>query len=128
MSQSRIEDRQGRKRGSEATQRYMARFGEESNERAYASMHGRDVEEDPDGDDHAPLTCPRCDRETPRDKDWCVWCHQALSPEAAERVEEVDEAMFESGVEADDPQVTEDLRAVNRRITAPVKHLMVDDE
>ena len=128
MSQSRIEDRQGRKRGSEATQRYMARFGEESNERAYASMHGLDVEEDPDGDDHAPLTCPRCDRETPRDNEYCVWCHQALSPEAAERVEAVDEAMFESGVETDDPEVAEDLRTVNRRITAPVKHLMANDE
>jgi len=126
MSQSRIEDRQGRKRGSEATQRYMARFGEESNERAYATMHGLDVEAEPDSQDYAPLTCPRCDRETPRDKDWCVWCHQALSPEAAERVEEVDDAMFESGVEVDDKAVAEDLRTVNREITAPVKHLITD--
>ena len=126
MSQSRIEDRQGRKRGSEATQRYMARFGEESNERAYASMHGLDVEEDPDGNDHAPLACPRCDRETPRDKDYCVWCHQALTPEAAESVEEVDDALFESGVEATDESTTEALREANHAITPPVKHLMAD--
>lgn len=126
MSQSRIEDRQGRERGSDHTQRYMARFGEDSNERAYASMHGIEVEEDPDGKDHAPLECPRCDKQTPRDKECCVWCHQALTPQAAERVEAVDEAMFESGLEAEDPETSEHLRNVNHSATAPVKHLMAE--
>ena len=82
MSQARIEDRQGRKRGSEHTRRYLARFGEESNERTYARLHGKDVEvEEPE--EMQPIVCPRCDKETPRKRDRCMWCHFALSHDAA---------------------------------------------
>ncbi|WP_338740353.1 site-specific integrase [Haloplanus salilacus] len=81
-SQARIEDRQGRKRGSDHTRRYMARFGEESQERAYARLHGLDVEPEDDAGDISPIECPRCQRETPRDKEQCMWCNFALSEDA----------------------------------------------
>lgn len=80
--QASIEDRQGRVRGSEHTRRYMARFGEESLERSYAKLHGLEVEEDDDAGDMSPLECPRCRRETPRDRDRCMWCDFAVSEEA----------------------------------------------
>jgi integrase len=83
-NQARIEDRQGRKRGSEHTRRYMARFGDESQERAYARLHGLDVDPEEDAEDISPLECPRCGRETPRDKEQCMWCNFALSEDAIE--------------------------------------------
>ena len=86
-SQARIEDRQGRKRGSDHTRRYMARFGEESQERAYAELHGLDVEPEADAADVSPLECPRCQRETPREKDQCMWCNFALSEDAVQEAQ-----------------------------------------
>jgi len=82
-SQAEIEDRQGRERGSDHTARYMARFGEDSLERSYAALHGAEVETD-EVDPDAPITCPRCDRDTPQGRDRCMWCGFALSHEAAE--------------------------------------------
>ncbi|MFC7047440.1 tyrosine-type recombinase/integrase [Halobacteriaceae archaeon GCM10025711] len=99
FSQARIEDRQGRKRGSEHTARYMARFGDESNEKAYARLHGVDVGEE-ETEDVGPVTCPRCHRETPRHEDFCVWCHHALSFEATEEVDQLEDDMFDSAGQA----------------------------
>lgn len=87
LSQARIEDRQGRKRGSDHTRRYMARFGEESTERQYAMLHGKDIEAD-QPDEIGPVTCPRCSRETPRDEDRCIFCGFALTHDAAETAAE----------------------------------------
>ncbi|MBV0900182.1 tyrosine-type recombinase/integrase [Haloarcula salina] len=83
MDLPKIEERQGREQGSEHTARYLARFGDDSLERSYAALHGVDVETD-DHDEVAPITCPRCDRDTPRDRDRCMWCGFALSQEATE--------------------------------------------
>jgi integrase len=94
-----IEDRQGRTRGSDAVARYVATFGDEA-EKQYAAMHGMDVDLD-EPEEIAPLTCPRCDKETPRDKDLCVWCGQALSPEAADEVTAQDRRFFDSAAEAE---------------------------
>jgi hypothetical protein len=49
-------------------------------------MHGMDVEPEDSGE-VAPLECPRCQRETPRDKSHCVWCNQALSQQAVEALD-----------------------------------------
>jgi integrase len=113
--QYRIEDRQGRERGSEHTARYLAEFGDESNEKAYAALHGKEVETE-GADEHGPIPCPRCHRDTPRHEDFCVWCHQALSYDASEAVDEVDEALFESGGQVtDEPDVEfDDLREARR--------------
>ena len=116
MNQARIEDRQGRKRGSEHTARYMARFGEESSERQYAQMHGRDVEVD-ETDEFAPLTCPRCDRESPRHEEFCVWCHMALTPEAAEEAEALEDRFFDAAAEAETDDELEDVREVRQVVT-----------
>ena len=87
-----IEDRQGRKRGSEHVARYVARFGGEA-EAEYARMHGVEVADEDKAAEIGPLTCPRCERETPREKPLCVWCSQALSPDAADEVRNQDQTL-----------------------------------
>lgn len=49
-----------------------------------------------------PVECPRCQRETPRDKVQCMWCGQAVSPKGVEKIEERRERMFDSALEAED--------------------------
>ncbi|PGF16206.1 integrase [Natrinema sp. CBA1119] len=132
FSTARIEDRQGRKRGSEHTARYMARFGDESNENAYARMHGLDVETDEPADT-GPIECPRCHRETPREKDFCMWCHNALSLEATEKVDDVDNDMAESiaesatdeDVDVDPEDVLEARQAIEKN--PALKQLLLPD-
>lgn len=86
VNQAYIEDRQGRKRGSEATAFYIAKFGGEADDR-YAEIHGLEVETE-EAETHAPLECPRCNKQTPADEDFCVWCHQAMDPNAVDKIEE----------------------------------------
>ena len=86
MSQPYIEDRQGRKRGSDATAHYVARFGGEA-EDDYARMHGLEVEEEKP-EPIGPVICPRCGKETPRHEPACVWCKQALDHAGAEALKE----------------------------------------
>ncbi len=76
-----IEQRQGRVAGSDAVSRYVAIFDEDVGDE-YARLMGLDVAADDDDADLAPLICPRCDKETPRDEDRCVWCGQPLTPDA----------------------------------------------
>lgn len=95
MSQPRIEDRQGRKRGSEHTQRYLARFGKESNEREYARLHGKKVKtEEPE--EHGPIECPRCGQKTPPEGSRCMNCGFALSLEAAQEADQKQRAALEA--------------------------------
>ena len=56
-------------------------------DRELARAHGREVEEE---ERHliAPPSCPRCERETPRDEEFCVWCGRAHSQEAVASVKE----------------------------------------
>ncbi|MFC7202819.1 tyrosine-type recombinase/integrase [Haloferax namakaokahaiae] len=91
MKQSRIEERQGRKQGSEHTRNYLARFGDESNEKAYARLHGVDVGETEEDVEVGPVECHRCHRETPRERDFCMWCHAALSYDADKKLADVDD-------------------------------------
>jgi len=106
-----IEDRQGRERGSDHIARYIARFGPES-ERMYAELNGIEIDAADEPAETGPITCPRCERETPRDRPLCMWCSQALSPAAADAADDHDDAMFDSVVEADDPELVEDLQQV----------------
>jgi site-specific recombinase XerD len=107
-----LEDRQGRKRGSEQVARYVARFGDEA-ETQYALLHGVDIEDD-EPEEIGPLTCPRCERQTPREKPLCVWCSQALSPDAADEVAEQDQAVTRAAARAsgDRAEALADLKAV----------------
>ena len=83
VSQAHLEDHHGWQRGSEVAAHYVAVFGD-ANDRAVASAHGLDVQED-EPEPVAPLDCPRCQRETPRERPDCIWCGQPLSHESVRR-------------------------------------------
>ena len=108
MSQAHIEDHHGWVRGSRVAARYVAIFAEDA-DRELAKIHGLDVKEDTP-DPIGPKTCPRCDRETPRDEPLCVWCGQALDPEAAAEVSDVRNELFEEAAAASDERTVEFLR------------------
>lgn len=85
-NESFIEDRQGRKRGSDAISHYIPTYGEDR-AKEYAAMHGQEVEtEDPE--DYTPVECPRCRKKTPIDKGICMWCNQALDLGTSEELDE----------------------------------------
>jgi integrase len=125
VNQPHLEDHKGWKRGSEIAARYVAVFGE-ANDREIARAHGEDVsasEPEPIG----PITCPRCDRDTPREREACIWCSQILDAKAAETVREQDDDLrqsiaSESGERA---QALADLGAILDE--HPVLRDMVDD-
>ncbi|KDE57541.1 integrase [Halostagnicola sp. A56] len=126
FSTARIEDRQGRKRGSEHTARYMARFGEESNERAYAQLHGLEVESD-EPEDVSPVPCPRCGEDTPSDRDFCIHCHQSLDFEAKELLDEVRSVLDDRSIEAEDPEDRREFVSA-RRTLEEKPHVMDKDD
>jgi hypothetical protein len=125
MNTARIEDRQGRKRGSKHTARYAAHFGDESNEVVYAAMHGKDVDPEDSGE-VAPLECVRCGRETPRDKSHCVWCHQALSQQALESLDTTVDAGVDGLAEADTPDAQDMWATFIKYIRANPQHVPED--
>jgi integrase len=109
MNQAYIEDRQGRKRGSDATAHYIARFGGEVDDE-YARIHGMEVDEgepEPDG----PVECPQCHMDTPREFATCVFGNQPLEYGAVDSIEEdereVREAVFQFA--RDNPELLDDL-------------------
>lgn len=110
-SQTLIEDRQGRARGSDHTARYIARFGRESANRQYRKLHGMEVEE-AEEEDIAPLECPRCEKQTPEHEPLCVWCGQALDPEAAKQSRDLNKFMRDALARTDDPDEIEALLEV----------------
>ena len=83
MNQAHIEDHHGWVRGSDAASRYVSVFGQDA-DRELAKIHGAEIDEDAEPDPIAPMDCPRCGKETPREKDFCVWCGQATSHDAIE--------------------------------------------
>lgn len=85
-SESLINERQGRTKTSDHARRYLAKFGPENENNQYAELQGLEVETEKTKD-RTPVTCPRCDKKTPRDEPFCVWCHQALEPDSVEQLE-----------------------------------------
>mgnify|MGYP002760724520 CR=1 FL=1 len=124
LGQPEIEDRQGRVRGSDQTARYMANFGADSLERQYAQAHGREVET-ADQQEVAPVTCPRCSEETPRDLDFCMHCSQSLDLSTKELLDEVKSRFDDRLVDEDDPDVREDL--IRGRQTLEQKPNVMDE-
>lgn len=92
VSQAYLEDHHGWTRGSDKAARYIAVF-DDAREREIASAHGVEVEAD-EPEPTGPVTCPRCDRETPRERSACMWCGQALEPEAAEAMQQFEELLM----------------------------------
>lgn len=109
MSQAHLEEHHGWVRGSDAASRYIAVFAEES-ERETARAWGREVEVEDETDEKAPVECPRCDKETPREKDLCVWCGQALDSETGQVVDRLE------GVLLDDIEAAESGEEVADRV------------
>lgn len=109
LGQAQIEDRQGRKRGSDATAHYIARFGGDSDDE-YARLHGMEVEED-ESEPIGPIECPRCHEKTPRERETCVWCNQPLNYGGIESIEQderdVRDAVFRFAKE--NPELLDDL-------------------
>jgi hypothetical protein len=99
VNQAHIEDHHGWVRGSKVAARYIAVFGEDT-DREIAKSWGKDVEED-EPESNAPIECPRCGDQTPRERDLCVWCGQALEPTAAKKAETLEDMIVESLAEAD---------------------------
>lgn len=88
FAQKRIEQRQGRKPGSDHTARYIAEFNEESNELAYLETFDVDVgSKEPASSEVEEIECDRCGRLNPGHRDYCNRCRFALSDAAAAEVE-----------------------------------------
>lgn len=91
VNQPTLEDHHGWKRGSSVAARYVSIFDDASDDEL-ARAHGREVEKE-ETKSIAPVPCPRCDRETPRDEEFCVWCGQAIEPGAAETIRNNQQAL-----------------------------------
>lgn len=98
MNQAHIEDHHGWVQGSKVASRYISIFAEDA-DRELARIHGLDIEDD-EPEPTAPRECPRCGEQTPRNRDLCVWCGQALEPGAADRAEAFEDIIVESLAEA----------------------------
>ncbi|WP_152040269.1 site-specific integrase [Salinigranum salinum] len=88
VNQAHIENHHGWKRGSKVAARYIVIFGSDS-DRELAKAYGLEVDEE-ETEPIGPLSCPRCQRETPRHEEFCVWCGQALEPGAVESVRQTE--------------------------------------
>lgn len=117
MNQAHIEDHHGWQRGSDVAARYVSIFGEDS-DRELAQAHGVEIEEDA-SDSVAPITCPRCRQDTPREEEFCVWCGQALERDAIESVKqrerEVRDAIFR--LVQEDPEILTEQQRIDSLIT-----------
>ncbi|WP_137288799.1 site-specific integrase [Natronorubrum halophilum] len=94
LNQAHIEEHHGWVRGSKVAARYISVFSEDS-DRELARLHGVDVS-DEEPDPIAPISCTRCGRDTPRSEPLCVWCGQAMDPQAAAELDESDGELNES--------------------------------
>jgi len=113
VSQKHLENHHGWVDNSDEARRYITVFAEDT-DREIAKAHGIDVSED-ELEPIGPVDCPRCQRETPRDKMQCMWCGQALSQKGVEKIEERRERLFESALEADG-KMKERIKAVQDEI------------
>ncbi|MDY6766495.1 MAG: site-specific integrase [Candidatus Nanohaloarchaea archaeon] len=90
VNQAVLEDHHGWSQGSDVAARYVSVFADAS-DRALAKAHGKDVEE-AEPEPIASVTCPRCEKETPRNEPFCMWCNQAIEHGAVDEIEETQQA------------------------------------
>lgn len=97
-----IDDRQGRRRNSPVTARYIARFGRDADSQ-YRSLYGVEDDEVDPADDPRPVECVRCGEHTPRHKNRCANCRLPFDPLEA----------YEAGTQAETRVrgVSEDVRS-----------------
>ena len=113
VSQAHLEDHHGWTRGSDQAARYIAVF-DDANEREIAKAHGLDVQED-EPEQTGPVSCPRCEQRTPREKDACVWCGQVLSQKAAEETETQRQTALDDLTEVD-AELAQALSTIESRL------------
>ncbi|MFD1601073.1 tyrosine-type recombinase/integrase [Halobellus rarus] len=118
-NESFINERQGRKATSDHARRYIAEFGPENENNQYAELQGLEVQT-AKTEDRTPLTCPRCDKQTPRDEPFCVWCHQAMEPEAVQELEEREDEQRRKllRIAQDNPELLQTLEEMEPLIEA----------
>ncbi|MFW6437247.1 MAG: tyrosine-type recombinase/integrase [Halococcoides sp.] len=124
VSQAHLEDHHGWNRGSGVAARYIAVFGD-ANDREIARAHGRDVERE-ESEPLAPVACPRCGQETPRERDFCMHCDQVLDPEQMDLVDEVLDLLDEQLIQLDDPETRR--KALSARRTVEDKPNVLDTD
>ncbi|MFA9516863.1 tyrosine-type recombinase/integrase [Halopenitus sp. H-Gu1] len=113
VSQNHIEKHHGWVKNSDEARRYIDVFREDT-AREVARAHGVDVSED-EIEAIGPVQCPRCQRDTPRGEAQCMWCGQALGPKGVEKIEERQERLFDSALEAEG-QMKERLKNVQSEL------------
>ncbi len=118
VNQPTLEDHHGWTRGSKAAARYISVF-DEASDRELAKAHGLDVSEE-EPDPIAAVTCPRCGKETPREEDFCMWCHQVIEPGAEEDLEKVEKAERRQlmGFAKENPELLERLEEMEPLVEA----------
>jgi len=94
MSQAHLEKRMGWVQGSSVASRYIRVFGDEADDE-FARLEGVEVS-DEKKEEHAPVQCPRCQKESPRGEPVCMWCGQALDPVASEEIDEFEDVLWET--------------------------------
>jgi integrase len=87
LNQAHIEDHHGWTRGSDVASRYVSVFADDTG-REVARVHGLEIDEEEEPDATAPVECPRCHQQTPREMDHCLHCRQTINMETALRREQ----------------------------------------
>jgi integrase len=118
VNQATLEDHHGWTRGSSVAARYVSIF-DDASDNALAAAHGLDVSEADDSPDLAPVECPRCGKETPRDEQFCVWCHQAIDAGAVEALHEQEQDLRQAVLRLvrEDPELLDDIERVQDVMT-----------
>ena len=88
-------------------------------DRELAKIHGAEIDEDDEPDPKAPIDCPSCGRETPREKDFCVWCNQATSHDAVEEIMAEEQDLRDAILKLikEDPEVLDDIEKAQDAMT-----------
>ncbi|WP_248895372.1 tyrosine-type recombinase/integrase [Haloplanus halobius] len=118
MNQAHIEDHHGWVRGSDVASRYVSVFGQDA-DRELAKVHGVELDDDEEPEPIAPMECPRCGRDTPREKDFCVWCDQATSHDAVQDIKAEEQDLRDSILTLirEDPELLNDIERAQDAMT-----------
>lgn len=114
LNQVHIEDHHGWVRGSRVASRYIATFGE-ATDREVARVYGVEVDQE-EVETINPVECVHCGQETPGEREFCLNCGQAISPDANHLVEEVSSLIDEEVINTDERERREDLMQVRRTV------------
>ena len=118
MNQAHIEDHHGWVRGSDVASRYVSVFGEDA-DRELARVHGVEIDDEDQPEPKAPIECPRCGKDTPREKDFCVWCDQATSHDAVREIKAEEQNLRDAILTLirEDPDLLDDIERAQDAMT-----------